>query len=201
MSSVAVRPVRTDAVADGVELLPFLFSAAALEVVGWGLERYGDDSPAFGFVLLPLSLVTFGCWFAYWFYAAFFRDWRRAISRLLGPVAAVVVVAALSHVGWPPWRIAFEFARPYYAYTVWRAEPDAMGRKRMSFLQYDKEMWSGHAMREIAFASDRAPLPGVFHSPTQAGGGCVWTTYVDLHFGFYAHQDISSYVDDCPRSP
>ena len=154
-----------------------------------------------GFIGLPLLGFGWVVWLFHIVDELRSKNWRRCASSLFGPIIGALAVWLMLQAGCPPWRLWFEFSRPYYLVRVWAA-PASDGRKLLVFPQVDKELWQGHEKREFIYADDPSKWPtmgGPVCAMTNAGG--EWTTMTNLGLGFYAKTVDTSYTVGCAQQP
>jgi hypothetical protein len=181
---------------DKLSLWPFVGVFLALLVLFRVLEQYSDDSPAAGFVFIRVLPWVLICVLVAWlfFVVKAFRSKQKllGISRIVGPPIAIALLVAFIYFGIPTWRLLFELMRPYYMFEVW-ISPLHNGGKQVLFKQYDKELWQGHASRDIVYDDQRSEADKF---SAQCSGETYKTT-TNLGFGFYAEEIFISYSTTC----
>ena len=191
------------AVIDRISHWPFILALLFIHAVAFIFDRFSDDGSGFGFAILycaPGLLLVVGYWLSMSFLAWTARRKRLAFSRFLGPLLGVAIVAAMTAVGLPPWRVRFEFTGPYYLARVWTT-PAQAGQKRVIFDEIDKEMWSGHVSRRIIYDIDEPRRRHALAAPlSRCSDGTTLTTLTDLGFGFYAEERQESCGSACSPS-
>jgi hypothetical protein len=158
-------------------------------------DRFLDDSPGAGFAILLFGLPALLIWLAFVLHALIAGRWRHGLSSVFGPVVGVALVVGMAYVGFPPWRVWFELARPYFVARVWATRTEG-GHKRVTFTQIDKELWSGHETRQIVYDDDTSH-PSATTIVRPECGDSEWIVYTNLGFGFYSKYVQTSYGEPC----
>jgi len=161
-------------------------------IAGYLLDRFGDGSPGFGFILIPYLLIAAASLVVYLITCAFrFKraEWRSSLSNLLAPFIGAVLAAILVVAGITPNRILFEFYRPSYLSDIWSMQ-SVEGKKAKEYIWIDKELWTGHYTYSVVYTDSEKPQDRIEIS---GSGGQTQTTYQNYWFGFYGKTITTDY--------
>jgi hypothetical protein len=164
--------------------VPTLVFLLVFHVVIFGFQFFGDDSPAFGIVLLPFIFLFLAVWLA----AAIVNGARQGVfaglSWFVAPMLATVVILLFARLSFPPERMWFEVLRPYYLVRLLMAP--ATEPQRTEFVWVNREQWAGHEKLSIIY-EPRRDISDV------RSAGDTFVHVIDMGQGFFMVRRSTQY--------